>query len=188
MAELLDYSGFYQLLGNLVAEKRTNTLLGKTDNNRSVIIGIRRGEIVSLICAGKRGRQAISAIRQIAALTFRLDDTAAPAGRPDLPPTSEIMAALMPSAGGQDPGRPVAATSARGAPGQDPDGTRLCELLSRFLGPIAPILCTETIGAAGGLDSEARKRAVILSLAKEIDNEAEAKQFVEGAQKILGVG
>ena len=188
MAELLDYSGFYQLLGDLIAEKRTNTLLGKTDNNRSVIIGIRGGEIVSLICAGKRGRQAISAIRQISALTFRLDDTAAPAGGPDLPPTSEIMAALMPSAGGQDPGRPVVATSGAGAPGQDPDGTRLCELLSRFLGPIAPVLCMETIGAAGGLDGEARKRAVILSLAKEIDNEAEAKQFVEGARKILGVG
>ena len=122
MAELLDYSGFYQLLGDLVAEKRTNTLLGKTDNNRSVIIGIRGGEIVSLICAGRRGRQAISAIRQIAALTFRLDDTAAPAGRPDLPPTSEIMAALMPSAGGQDPGRPVAATSAGGAPVRVPMG------------------------------------------------------------------
>jgi hypothetical protein len=188
MAELLDYSGFYQLLGDLVAKKRTNTLLGKTDNNRSIIIGVSRGEIVSLICAGKRGRQAIPPIRQITALTFRLDDTVAPAGGPDLPPTSQIMAALMPSASGQDTGRPVAATSTKGASGQAPDGTRLCELLSGFLGPIAPVLCMETIDEAGGLDSEAKKREVILILAKEIDNEAEAKQFVEGARKILGVG
>jgi hypothetical protein len=46
----------------------------------------------------------------------------------------------------------------------------------------------ETISTAGGLDSEAKKQAVILSLSNEIDNESEAKQFVEGARKLLGVG
>jgi hypothetical protein len=185
MSELLDYSGLYQLLADLVARKRTQTLLGKTDNNRALMVGILRGEIVSLVCAGKRGRSAIPAVRQIAALTFRLDDNAAPTGGMDLPPTTELMDALRPSTGDPDHPSPPRATDGV-APDQGRDGPRLCELLSRFIGPIAPVLCAETIKAAGGLGSDEQKQSVILALAKEIDNDAEAEQFIESARKILG--
>jgi len=183
MSELLDYSGFYQLLSDLVAKKRTHTLLGRTDTNHSVMIGIRNGEIVSLICAGKRGRSAIPAVRKISALTFRLDDAVSQTSVSDLPPTAEIMGALKPSAGFQEfeeAARPSAGSDAQG------DGPRLCELLSRFVGPIAPLMCTETIRAAGGLNDDAQKEKVILALAKEIDDEAEAAQFIESARKMLG--
>jgi len=185
MSELLDYSGLYRLLADLVAKKRTNTLLGKTDTNHSVMIGIRGGEIVSLICSGKRGRAAIPAIRNIAALTFRLEDAASHASGTDLPPTADIMRALSPSADSQDAGQ-FAAPREGAAPDPQGDGPKLCELLSRFLGPIAPVMCSETIRAAGGLGNEAQKQQVILALAKEIDNEAEAAQFIDSARKLLG--
>jgi hypothetical protein len=184
MAELLDYSGLYQLLADLVAKKRTGTLLGRTDTNHSVMIGVRSGEIVSLICAGKRGRSAIPAVRKITALTFRLEDNAAQAGGADMPPTADIMHALRPSADFEDVDA-AAAPMDRLAAGQAGDGPKLCELLSQFVGPIAPVLCTETIRAAGGLGDEARREQVIFALAKEIGNETEAAQFIESARKIL---
>ena len=185
MAELLDYAGLYHLLAELVAKKRTNTLLGRTDTNHSVMIGMRGGEIVSLICAGKRGRSAIPAIREIESLTFRLDDTASQSRGIDLPPTAEIIGALRPFADPRDAGQ-FAASQDAGAPDQQGDGPRLCELLSRFVGPIAPVMCSETIRAVGGLGDEAQKQRVILALAKEIDNESEAAQFVDSARKLLG--
>ncbi len=186
MSELLDYSGLYQLLSELVAKKRTGTLLGKTDTGHSVMISVRGGEIISLICAGKRGRAAIPAIRKITSLTFRLDSAAGQAGATDLPPTADIMGALTPSSPGQEAGLSLASPGGV-LPDQQGDGPMLCELLSRFLGPIAPVMCSETIRAAGGLADDAQKQRVILMLAKEIDNEAEAAEFIEGARKILGV-
>jgi hypothetical protein len=184
MAELLDYSGLYQLLTDLIAQKRTCTLFGRTDNNRAIMIGVMRGEIVTLNCAGRRGDAAIPVLRQVVTLTFRLDDGVAQ-GRMELPPTADILAALMPSAGDgklTDLAHPPEVTQ-----GPEGDGPRLCELLAQFLGPIAPVLCSEGIRAAGGLDGEAQKQRVILTLAKEIDDEGESKQFVDSARKILGV-
>ena len=185
MSELLDYSGFYQLLSDLVAKKRTHTLLGRTDTNHSVMIGIRGGEIVSLICAGKRGRSAIPVLRNVSTMTFRLDDAVSQTSATDLPSTSEILGALRPSAEFQDIVEHPAARGGFASDGQG-DGPKLCELLSRFVGPIAPVMCSETIRAAGGLGDDAQKQRVILTLAKEIDNEAEAAQFIESARKMLG--
>ena len=184
MAELLDYSGLYELLADLVARKRTGTLLGKTDTNHSAIVAVRQGEIVSLICAGRRGRSAIAPLRKITTLTYRLEGTAAVAGGADMPSTDEIMHALRPWA----PLDGVTAPSgeaARATPGQDADGAELCGLLAQFLGPIAPVLCAEAIRAAGGLGDQARREQVIFTLAREIENGAEAAQFIEKARGLL---
>ena len=185
MAELLDYSGLYQLLADLVAKKRTATLLGRTDTNHSVMIGVGGGKIVSLICAGKRGHSAIPAIRTISALTYRLEDKAAMAGGADLPSTDDILHALRPWASVEDMAD-MAPPPGLLAPGQDGNGPKLCDLFSQFVGPIAPVLCSEAINAAGGLGDEARKEQVIFTLAKEIDDQAEAAHFIERARRILG--
>ncbi len=187
MTQMLDYSGLYQLLADFVAKKHTGTLLGKTDTNHSVMISVRGGEIVSLICAGKRGRSAIAAIRGITALTFRLEDHAGPPGGGAMPPTAEILLALRPWARPEDVGG-LAAAPDRPAPDQAGDGPKLCDLLSEFVGPIAPVLCSDAIRAAGGLGDEARMQRVILTLAQEIENEAEAAQFIDRARRMLGGG
>lgn len=187
MTKLLDYSGLYQLLSELVGKKRSGTILGKTDTNNSLIIGVRGGEIVSLICAGKRGRSAIAAIRKINAVTFRFEDTAALPSGVELPPTAEILHALSPWSSAEDLAGATAPAD-RGSPGQGVDGSKLCELLSRFIGPIAPVLCSEAISAAGGLGDDARREQVIFTLAKEIDDDGESAQFIESARRLLGGG
>jgi hypothetical protein len=185
MATLLDYSGLYQLLTDFVGKRRTGTILGKTDTNNSLIIGFRSGEIVSLICAGRRGRAAVGAIRKINALTLRIEDNATPSNATDMPATADILHALSPWTSQEDA---ASAPAGRPSPGQGGEGSGLCDLLSQFIGPIAPVLCSEAISAAGGLGDEARKQQVILTLAKEIENEREATQFVERARRLLGAG
>lgn len=184
MTKLLDYSGLYQLLSELVGKKRSGTILGKTDTNNSLIIGVRGGEIVSMICAGKRGRLAIAAIRKINAVTFRLEDTAALPGAVELPPTTDILHALSPWTSPEEVAGATAPAD-RLSSGQGGDGMKLCDLLSRFIGPIAPVLCSEAISAAGGLGDDARREQVIFTLAKEIDDEGEAAQFIETARRLL---
>ncbi|MGE5152590.1 MAG: hypothetical protein ACM3ST_01120 [Bdellovibrio bacteriovorus] len=181
MATLLDYSGLYQLLTDFVGKKRTGTILGKTDTNNSVIIGFRGGEVVSLICAGRRGRSAIAAIRKITAVTVRIEDSATPSSAADMPATADIMHGLSPWTSLEE-------AAPAPSPGQGGDGSGLCDLLSQFIGPIAPVLCSEAISAVGGLGDEARKQQVILTLAKEIENEREATQFIERARRLLGAG
>lgn len=185
MTRLLDYSGLYQLLAEFVARQRTGTILGKTDTNHSVMIGVRGGEIVSLICAGKRGRSAISAIREISALTVRIEDNAGLPGGPEMPATPEIMLALRPWASPEAISGPSASTD-RSASHQGGNGPQLCDLFSQFVGPIAPVLCADAIRTAGGLNDEARKQQVILTLAQEIEDEGEATQFIEQARRMLG--
>jgi len=54
------------------------------------------------------------------------------------------------------------------------------------MGPIAPLMCRETIKAAGGIDSPDKVRRVIDELAREIDDMAEAKRFLTQTQAELG--
>lgn len=184
MTTLLDYARLYQLLMDLVSKRRTGTILGKTDNNHSIMIGVRNGEIVFLICAGKRGRSAIPEVRKITALTVRLEDTASlPNGR-DMPSTEELMQVLKPGASPQEFDDLTAAPGGV-ADHHEGDGRKLCELLSQFLGPIAPVLCSDAIRDAGGLGDETRKQQIILTLAQEIDDEAEATQFIDRARALL---
>lgn len=182
MAELLDYPGLYRLVADLVAQRRTATLFGKTDANRSVMIAVQRGEIVSLICAGKRGRSAIAALRSVNALSYRIEDTAAMAGGAETPPTAEILYALRP--GVEPPAGATPAPTALAAT-QQGDGPRICQLLAEFVGPIAPVLCSEAIGAVGGLGGLTEREQVIYALAKEIDDQAEATHFIERAHRLL---
>lgn len=187
MTKLLDYSGLYQLLADLVTKKRTGTILGKTDSNHSVMIGVRDGDIAYLICAGKRGRSAIPEIRKITALTVRLEDSATLLGGRDMPSTAEIMLVLRPWASPEAVSGVSAAPDPH-APHQEADGPKLCDLLSQFLGPIAPVLCSDAIRDAGGLTDEARRQQVILTLAQEIEDEAEAAQFIDRARALFGGG
>jgi hypothetical protein len=108
MAQQFDYSDLYRLLSEFVAEKRTRTIFGKTDDNHALIIGIRNGRIVLFVYAGRRGTAAISAARHIDRIWLRVDEAAAPVSGIELPPTAQIMAAL-------DPTQPAPAVERGGA-------------------------------------------------------------------------
>jgi hypothetical protein len=61
----------------------------------------------------------------------------------------------------------------------------LCKVLADYMGPIAPLVCRQTVSAVGGIDSPDKVRRVVDDLAKEIDNGAEAERFRGQARKEL---
>ena len=64
----------------------------------------------------------------------------------------------------------------------------LCGIVSDYLGPVAPILCEEKIGAVGGLVGRQQLEAVIQNLALEIGERGEAQQFVSRARAQFRLG
>ena len=164
------------LLRSLLEDRHTTSLYVHTDDNQLIVIGINQGEIVSLRCGSKRGEQAIPMIRDMNAATYRLYDQIAP--RPNvgvkLPP-SETLLSLLSEAGGAE---------------ADDDcqwvHDVLCKVLGEYMGPIAPVICSEAVEAVGGLDSQEKIQQVVEQIALEIDSPAEAQRFRVQAQSELG--
>ncbi len=185
MSDRLDYQAFFDLLRTRVAGKGTHTLFGRTDSNHAVIIGLRGGEVVCVTCGAKRGVAAIPALRQMSWGTFRVEDSLVPLQSSGLPPTNEILASLSPFA---DLDSFKVETKPASAAGSTPnrEARTLCSLLSRYLGPVAPMLCAEKITAAGGLHNSDQLDRVLRQLAQEIGSAKEAEEFMTLARGELG--
>lgn len=163
------------LLETLVAKRQTTTLYVRTDDNHLIAIGVDRGEIVSLICGPRQGERAIPQIRKMRSGTYRLDDNATPHRRAGTSlPSSKTLLTLL--------------SADDDAPSDDCDWLQdvLCNVLRDYVGPIAPVVCRDTVEAAGGVDSPEKVRWVIEELAREIDDTGEAQRFVARAQAELG--
>lgn len=183
MSDDLDYDALYALVSDVVTQRATCTLFGRTDSKRSVIISVDRGDIVCLRCGTKTGHDAVVALREMRWGSFRVDDTLLELHSGTPPPTAEIIAALHPA-------RALADESADdAAAGRAVEPTRetvlLCDLLSHYVGPVAPVLCSEQIGALGGLEHRGHLELVLGRLALEIENTAEADEFVSAAHHAL---
>lgn len=163
------------LLESLVAKRQTTTLYVRTDDNHLIAIGVAHGEIVSLICGPRQGERAIPQIRKMRSGTYRLDDKAMPHQRAGTSlPSSKTLLSLL--------------SADDDAPANDCDWLQdvLCNVLRDYVGPIAPVVCRDTVEAAGGVDSPEKVRRVVEELAREIDDANEAKRFVARAQAELG--
>jgi len=173
-------SQLVDLLKTLVEEQRTGTVYVHTDDNHLIAVGVDRGELTSLICGPKRGERAIPMIRNMRSGTFRLEDRAIPnrRGGANLPSTEVLLSMLADDADDKYDN------------GQISDyhwvQDVICKVLADYMGPIAPLMCRETIKAAGGIDSPDKVRRVIDELAREIDDMAEAKRFLTQTQAELG--
>lgn len=62
------------LIKSLIEDGHAGTIFVRTEDNRSILIGIDAGQIVSLICGSKRGEQAIPMIRDMVKGTYQLHD------------------------------------------------------------------------------------------------------------------
>ena len=184
MSERLEYEAFYQLLADRVSNGATCTIFGRTESNRSVIIGLDQGRIVCFRCGAKKGMDAVAALRQTQWGTFRVDDALLELHSAPPPPTVDLIAALHPATA-QSLAKP-----GLGGDGRQIEPTRqailLCDLLSRYIGPVAPVLCSEQIGAVGGLDHHGQLEQVLGQLAHEIDDAGEANEFVSVAHREIG--
>ena len=186
MSDRLDYPAFYELVTELVSSSATSTLFGRTDTNHSVIIGLDGGTIVCVRCGPKRGLAAIHALRSMQWGTFRVDDALVELSSPTLPPTGELVAALHPGATVfEDTPGDDSADPAQQSDNHSAEAKLLCDLLSRYVGPVAPVLCSEEIKAVGGLDHLGKLDLVLGKLAREIDDAGEASEFVLLAQREL---
>lgn len=164
-------SGLGDLLKTLMDARRTTTVYVRTDDNHLIAFGLDGGELVYLICGPRQGERALPMIQRMRSGTYRLDDSAGSHRRPDVRlPTREALLSLL--ATGDD--APV------GDGGRIEE--RLCKLLTRYMGPIAPLVCRQTVEAAGGLSSADKVREVVEALASEIDSPAEAERFRRDAR------
>ena len=162
------------LLQSQMAERQTNTLYVHTDDNHLIAVGIERGEIVSLTCGARRGKRALPLIRNMHSGTYRFDENVMPDRRAttELPTGKELLASLTDEAEDTEQGKPC---------DQGQLQSILCKVLQDHMGPMAALVCRETIEAAGGLDSADKVKRVIDNLAREIDDPREASQFQDRA-------
>jgi len=164
------------LLRSLIAKGQTTTLYVHTDDNHLIAIGVEEGEIVSLICGPRQGERALPQIRKMHAGTYRLDDKVVPHRRAGtMLPSSETLLALLAEEEG-----------AQGESNCDWIQKVLCNVLRDYLGPIAPVVCRDTVKAVGGIDSPDKLSRVVDELAREIDDAAEAKRFRARAEAEIG--
>jgi hypothetical protein len=169
-------SGLGDLLKTLMDERRSTTVYVATDDNHLIAVGLERGELVYLICGPRQGERALPMIERMRSGTYRLDDSASVHRRADVRlPTREALLSLL--------------ATGSNAPTGDGDRMeeRLCKLLTRYMGPIAPLVCRQTIEAAGGLGSTDKLRDVVEALAGEIDHPEEAERFRKAARLELAL-
>lgn len=186
----LPYAELVRELGMLCSAKRTGTMFIATTDNQSARIGLRQGEIVSIVFRTRRGLEAIDHIRRITAGRFSFSETIVDRGSAaDLPDTPDLLARLS---GGEErppamvtapPPRAVAPARAT-APAVAPPVAPLARVqvvieaeLTEFVGPIAPLLCREHLARAAAAGAPWDFSALVEAVAHEIGDRAKEDRF-----------
>jgi len=190
----LSYGQLLTELGALCSAKRTGTMFIATTDNQSARIGLRQGDIVSLVFRTQRGLEAIDHIRKITAGRFTFSDAVVDrVSSADLPETSILLGLLA----GNDPAPaapapPVAQlhTAPRTvAPARtQPAGTQLAKVqavieaeLTEFVGPIAPLLCRDHMARAAAAGPPWDLPALVEAISREIGDRAKEDRFKQQA-------
>jgi len=179
-------------LGTLCAGMRTGTMFIATTDNHSARIGLRQGEIVSLVFRTQRGLEALDHIRKMPAGRFSFSEALVDkVTQEDLPRTTELLAMLVGDASLlPHPGPPPPPTAAPRAPVAAPpiDHPRLTRAqalieseLTEFVGPIAPLLCREHIARAAAAGPPWDWRELVEAVAREIGDHAKEERFKQQA-------
>ena len=185
------YEEFVALLDRMVKRRESGSLFVRTDSNHSVIIGVDDGEIVALVAGNKRGLSALGKITGFSSCSVKLDaDSVVDFHRGELPASDEILYRLShrlpPETDGvESVSQGETGSLLAGAPGESIDsvlaGSILCELLSDYLGPIAPMICDEATDGGKSLRTPDQLVKAINALASEIESAPEARDFSDKA-------
>jgi hypothetical protein len=196
----LSYGQLLAELSALCAAKRTGTMFIATTDNQSARIGLRQGEIVSLVFRTQRGLEALDHIRKVSAGRFTF--SAAVVDRvlsADLPGTPDLLQML--SGGEASPPVAISATPpaatphsvgpapARAiAPAAAPSVSQLAKVqavieaeLTEFVGPIAPLLCREHVARAAAVGPPWDLPALVEAVSHEIGDRAKEDRFRQQA-------
>ena len=186
----MSYRQLMTELGALCAAKRTGTMFIATTDNHAARIGLRQGDIVSLVFRAQRGLEALDHIRKITAGSFRFSDAVLDkAAHPDLPYTADLLALMV----GEEsplpppaPAPPMAAAprppaAAAAPPVGHPQLVRAQAVieseLTEFVGPIGPLLCREHIARAAAAGPPWDWRELVEAVAREIGDPAKEARF-----------
>jgi hypothetical protein len=169
-------------LAALCRAQRTGTLFIATTDNQSARIGLREGEISSLVFRNQRGLEAIIQLRKIVAGRINFTDAVMDRGpRGDLPLTVDLLAML-----GTDDFPPIEPT--RPEPNPPPPASAADAQLTRaqavieaelteYLGPMAVVICREHMARAAAASPPHDVRQIVEALAREIGDRAKEERF-----------
>jgi hypothetical protein len=169
-------------LAALCRAQRTGTLFIATTDNQSARIGLREGEISSLVFRNQRGLEAIIQLRKIVAGRINFTDAVMDRGpRGDLPMTVDLLAML-----GTDDFPPIEPT--RPEPNPPPPASAADAQLTRaqavieaelteYLGPMAVVICREHMARAAAASPPHDVRQIVEALAREIGDRAKEERF-----------
>jgi len=190
----IPYGQLLSELGALCSAQRTGTMFIATSDNQSARIGLRQGQIVSLVFRTQRGLEAIDHIRKITAGRFSFSDALVDRdASADLPGTPDLLVWLSGDAPPTPaaPSAPLAAPAPRSAapaadqPATSPPLARVQATieaeLTEFVGPIAPLLCREHIARAAAAGPPWDFAALVAAVAREIGDRAKEDRFRQQA-------
>ena len=188
MSDFVAFSDLVAQIATLCAQGATGTVLLVSDDNRMAQVHLHAGQIVFVLCRGRRGRDALGIMRTMRRARLSIDAAGAVNGAGAVPPTATILAYLG-GALDQLPDAPAPAGSLH-VGGQaavtdflTPQLRLACQqAVTRYIGPMAEIICAEHFDSA--LDA----RALAQALAAEIPGHDQAARFKADIARVLALG
>jgi len=205
-AEFTPFPSLMVQIATLCGQRQTGTVMLVSDDNRMGKIHLRAGEIVFVMCRGRRGRDALGLMRTMQAARLSFVAGAVDAAdavewasktvldylnglMADLPATGAAGAAgatlqskLTDAPGTATPAAPAPAATQQTSKAADvtPATRAMIEnVMLTYIGPMAQIVCADHF--AGATDT----RALILALATEIPGAANQAKFQAEIAKLL---
>jgi len=205
LAEFTPFPSLLEQIAKLCGQRQTGTVMLVSDDNRMGQIHLRAGEIVFVMCRGRRGRDALGNMRTMQAARLSFIAGAVDAAEaiewasktvldylngllPDLPGKGDAGVALQPATA-RTPA--VAAAPAAPAPVQrqpaaavdvTPANKAVFEkVMLTYIGPMAQIVCADHFAANTDV------RALTLALANEIPGAAQQARFRAEIAQLLNL-
>ena len=196
------FPSLMEQIANLCGQRQTGTVMLVSDDNRMGQMHLRAGEIVFVMCRGRRGRDALGIMRTMQAARLSFVAGAVDAAEAiewasktvldylngrlsDLPGQGDAGAVAPPAAVAA---RPVAPAPAPPAPAAQPASALAVtpavramfeKVMLTYIGPMAQIVCGDHF------DSATDARALTLALATEIPGAANQAKFKAEIAKLL---
>ena len=195
--ELMPFWCIVEQLRQFCAERLTGTVFIVSDDNRMAQVHLDSGNIVMLLCRGRRGLEALAAMRTMLNARLRFDNSYVSASDSELLDTGEVIdqlgmslaaSASLASAAPAAVAPRVVLTVPETAPAHAVGALwgdaldRLEHMLVQYIGPMAQIVCADHADSAGDL------RQLVLALSDEITDKKQAAAFRADAGRSLGLG
>jgi hypothetical protein len=174
---LLPHEGIIDALQSLCGAKRSGIMFIITADNHVAQFLLRSGEIVGLSHRLLRGLDALHSMRTFAAGRYRFVEEPVERTDPDLPPTLDLLALLIPEH--PVPAEPPQSPSPTSSMRQALESVRsLIEPeLTEFLGPMAEVICQEHLSHVAALSSSQDVTRLVEAIAKEIGDPTKEAHF-----------